>query len=160
MNRPHERAEIIAGAIALGEATDDERIEYRRHLAGCARCLHTLGGEHELIRVGALIGVARESEVWEPDVRGGFISRLGAAPRRFVTYGVSFLAVCLLVSFLGHLIVGSQLTQMRPSLQDPLTISYEGNRIILERRSVRDQKPAFKPRPQVVVHHNVVRAMV
>ncbi len=159
-HQPHERAEIIAGAIALDEATNDERIEYRRHLAGCVRCLNTLGGEHELLRLSALVGEARESEVWEPDVHGPLISRLAAAPRRFITYSVGFLALCLVVSFLGHLIVGSQLTQLRPSLQDPLTISYEGNRIILQRRSVRDQKPALKARPQVVVDHNVVRPVV
>lgn len=156
----HERAEILAGAIALNEATDEERLEYRRHLAACARCLHALGGEHQLARIGGVIGKARESELWEPDVRGPLISRLGGAPRRFLTFGLSFLGLCLFVSLLTHLIVGSELAQMRPSLQDPLTISYEGNRIVLERRSVRDQKPAPKARPQVIVDHNVVRAIV
>lgn len=156
----HERAEILAGAITLGEATDDERIEYRRHLAACAPCLHAVGGEHELARISGIIVNARESEVWEADVRAPLISRLGGVPRRFLTYGLSFLALCLFVSLIAHLIVGSELTQMRPTLQDPLTISYEGNRIVLERRSLRDQKPTLKARPQVVVNHNVVRAIV
>lgn len=156
----HQRAEILAGAIALEEATDEERIEYRRHLAQCDRCLQTLGGEHRLAGIRGLIRRARESEIWEPDVTGPLISRLGATPHRLIRYGLGFLTLCLFISLVAHLVIGSELAQMRPTLEDPLTISYEGNRIVLERRSLRDQKPTFKPRPQVVVDHNVVRAVV
>jgi len=64
----HKNIEIIAGAIALGEATDADRREYREHIAGCAECLTELGGEHELARTNASIGAARDGEVWNPQI--------------------------------------------------------------------------------------------
>jgi TonB family protein len=60
------RAEILAGAIALDEATAAERDEYRRHIAGCARCLNELRGEREIERVMSTVVDARESETWDP----------------------------------------------------------------------------------------------
>lgn len=63
------RAEIVAGAIALGEAREDERHAYRAHLAHCSRCVNALGGEREIERTVSLVASARESERWEPDVR-------------------------------------------------------------------------------------------
>jgi TonB family protein len=60
------RAEILAGAIALGEASAAERDEYRRHIAGCARCLEEFGGERGIERVMNGVRAARESETWEP----------------------------------------------------------------------------------------------
>lgn len=66
MRAAHERIETIAGAIALGEATQDERRQYREHLTSCRACLDALGGEHEIERTAAVVGHARESEVWEP----------------------------------------------------------------------------------------------
>ncbi|MDQ6825970.1 MAG: TonB family protein [Candidatus Eremiobacteraeota bacterium] len=161
-NRLHERAEILAGAIALQEATVEERIEYRDHLAACPRCLQSLGGEHELERISDRVAEARDCEVWEPDVRGPLISRLSGAPRRIIGYGLGALTICLGISALGHVLVGSQLAQIRPSFQDPLTISYEGDRIVLERRSTRDAKAARKAAPKVVIEnvvHHVVRTV-
>jgi anti-sigma factor RsiW len=69
------RAEIVAGAIALGEAREDERHAYRAHLAHCSRCVNALGGEREIERTVSLVANARESERWKPDVR----RRLGRA---------------------------------------------------------------------------------
>lgn len=66
MNDRCTRAEILAGAVALGEATAAERDEYRRHIAGCARCLNELGGEREIERVMSVVGAAKASETWEP----------------------------------------------------------------------------------------------
>ena len=62
-------AERLAGAIAIGEAGETERDAYRRHVAGCARCLHDLGGEREIERVMGTIARARDDERWEPDRR-------------------------------------------------------------------------------------------
>jgi len=154
----HQRAEIIAGAIALGEATDAERIAYRQHLAQCVACLRALGGEHELERVSGRIADARASEVWEPDVRAPFMARLNVAPRGYARFGWSALGVCLILSLAGHFILGSSITQMRPTLADPLVINYEGNRIVLERRSVRDAKssPVPAPSPRMLITHNIV----
>ncbi|MGB8966615.1 MAG: energy transducer TonB [Candidatus Cybelea sp.] len=69
------RAEILAGAIALGEAGDAERDAYRGHLAGCGRCLADLGGEREIERVMAIALQAQSEERWEPDIRKAAIRR-------------------------------------------------------------------------------------
>jgi TonB family protein len=64
------RAEVTAGAVALGEATQAERDEYRRHLSVCRHCLTTLGGERDIERTMQLVTQGREAERWEPVVRG------------------------------------------------------------------------------------------
>jgi TonB family protein len=63
-----ERAEIVAGAIALGEATESERDLYRRHLASCPACCTHLVGERELERAAAAVAQARDGERWEPEI--------------------------------------------------------------------------------------------
>ena len=63
------RAEILAGAIALGEAADTDRDAYRGHLAACGHCLADLGGEREIERVMSIAAKARDEERWEPDLR-------------------------------------------------------------------------------------------
>jgi len=151
---PHDRAEVLAGAITLGEATDEERLEYRRHLAGCAKCLQSLGGEHELERLNSLVQEAHASEIWEPDVRGPLMDRVNLTPRRVARYGLGILGICLCVSLIGHFVVGS--TFARP-FADPLVLSYEGNKVVLERRSVRDEKTPVPAQPHTtVVVHNIV----
>jgi TonB family protein len=64
----HKEIEALAGAIALGEATDADRRAYREHIARCAECLNELGGEHELARTSAIVAEARDGEVWNPQV--------------------------------------------------------------------------------------------
>jgi hypothetical protein len=63
------QAELLAGAIALGEADEPQRTTYRAHLAVCRRCCLELGGEREIERVMALPPQARNAERWAPDVR-------------------------------------------------------------------------------------------
>jgi hypothetical protein len=65
-------AEILAGAIALGEAGDAQRVRYREHLSTCRRCLAALGGECEIERVINLVSQARDQERWQPDLRSTF----------------------------------------------------------------------------------------
>ena len=95
-------AERLAGAIAIGEAGEIERDAYRAHVAGCARCLHELGGEREIERVMGTVARAREDERWEPDRRGTL-----ARPRR--TYNVWTLATALAAAVI--LIVGLRATE-------------------------------------------------
>lgn len=73
-------AERQAGAIAIGEAGDDERESYRRHLAGCERCLHELSGEREIERIMMAVTRARDDERWEPDLRPVFARRAVRRP--------------------------------------------------------------------------------
>jgi hypothetical protein len=63
------RAEILAGAIALGETDEAQRDAYRNHLATCAGCRNDLGGEREIERVMATTREARDSERWAPVLR-------------------------------------------------------------------------------------------
>ena len=63
------RAEMLAGAISLGEADEAQRDAYRSHLATCARCRAELGGEREIERVMGTVAQARDAERWEPDLR-------------------------------------------------------------------------------------------
>jgi len=69
------QAQLLAGAIALGEAGDAERDAYRAHVAGCGRCLLDLGGEREIERVIAVVARARDQERWEPDLRTALVRR-------------------------------------------------------------------------------------
>lgn len=64
-----DRAESLAGAIALGEASAAEREQYRLHLAHCARCVEAYGGERNIERVMAVVARARDDERWEPVAR-------------------------------------------------------------------------------------------
>lgn len=95
------RAEIVAGAIALGEARDDERHAYRAHLSQCVRCVNALGGEREIERTIGLVTSARESERWEPDIRRR-LARATQGPTRLRwlsvagTAAVAVLAVAVL----------------------------------------------------------------
>jgi len=150
----HDRSEVLAGAIILGEATDKERLEYRQHIATCPACLIAYGGEHELRRLQDVVTEARRSERWEPDVRAPVLARVSNRTKRIARYGLGFLGACLLVSLIGHFVVGSGLAQI--GLADPLVLNYEGNKIVLERRSVRDAKSP-SPTPRMVVVHNIVQ---
>jgi hypothetical protein len=62
-------AEILAGAIALGEAGDEQRHAYREHLSTCRHCLTAIGGEREIERVIGVVAQARDQERWQPDLR-------------------------------------------------------------------------------------------
>jgi hypothetical protein len=62
-------AEILAGAIALGEAGDEQRHAYREHLSTCRHCVMAIGGEREIERVISIVAQARDQERWQPDLR-------------------------------------------------------------------------------------------
>jgi TonB family protein len=91
------RAEITAGAVALGEASDAERDAYRRHLSVCRRCLDGLGGEREVERTMQLVARARDGESWEPDVRVALRDRLHVN-RRVWRFGLAAVAAVAVVS--------------------------------------------------------------
>ncbi|MDP9111033.1 MAG: hypothetical protein M3M96_05330, partial [Candidatus Eremiobacteraeota bacterium] len=153
---PHERAEVLAGAIALDEATEAERIEYRGHIASCGDCLQRFGGEHELARTAKVIDEARAAEIWEPDLRST-IARTITTRKHWARFGLSALGVCFAVVFFIRILVASGFAHLTPSLAAPLVISYGGTRLVLENRVT---VPAPKPSPasrRLVVMHNVVQ---
>ncbi len=85
----HKEIESLAGAIALGEATDADRRAYREHIASCALCLTELGGEHELARTNALVGQARDGEVWDPQL-GSVLRRRSRGLSPVVRFAAAF----------------------------------------------------------------------
>ncbi len=91
------RAEITAGAVALGEASDAERDAYRRHLSNCRRCLEGLGGEREVERTMQLVAQARDAESWEPDIRVALRDRARVSGRVW-RFGLAAAAAIALVS--------------------------------------------------------------
>ncbi|HEY8312750.1 MAG TPA: TonB family protein [Candidatus Baltobacteraceae bacterium] len=150
----HERAETLAGAIGLGEATPQERLEYRRHLAECSSCLQAFGGEHEIERVAATVADARDGEIWEPELSSPVASRIAARKRVWRT-GLSFLGICFAVSFFIHIVVVSGFAHLTPTEADPLVIG--GMRISLERHAPAPKPTAALPQRRMVVVHNVVQ---
>jgi hypothetical protein len=87
-------AERHAGAIAIGEANDAEREEYRKHVATCEACLRDLGGEREIERVIASVSRARDDERWQPDLRAPLSRR--SVPRRAWAWAGILAAVVVL----------------------------------------------------------------
>jgi TonB family protein len=89
------RAESNAGALALGEASEEQRDEYRAHVARCAPCLNVLGGERDIERTMRLVAVARDEESWAPQVEIDFKERAGVT-RHAWQFGLAAAAVALL----------------------------------------------------------------
>jgi len=89
-----ERAEVLAGAIALGEAGENERTAYRSHLSQCRECCDVLGGEREIERAVSVVHSAREGESWRPSARLP-LRRAGA---RYYLWGWSALAAAVVIA--------------------------------------------------------------
>jgi anti-sigma factor RsiW len=96
------RAEIVAGAIALGEAKDEERHAYRAHLAQCARCVGALGGERDIERTMSVVSRARNDERWQPDVRRQVLRARGTPWRAWASASAAAAIVVLGVAVLQH----------------------------------------------------------
>lgn len=103
------RVEALAGAIALGEADEAQRNEYRAHLATCARCCLEFGGEREIERVMAVATRAQDAERWTPDLRHA----RGQARRPW--YAWTFAAAVGVIAILV-LIFGVRLTQKQSAI--------------------------------------------
>lgn len=162
----HERAEIIAGAIALGEATDSERVEYREHIAGCRACLESLGGEREIERVSSTVAQARDSEIWEPDVLPGVLRR-AARPSRAWSYGFGAIAAVVAIS-LGVRVVSSAsfahqpvaVTAHAPATDTALalvTLDKHAQQALRAQAAKQQRAVAANPARHMVVVHNVVQ---
>ena len=104
-----DAAQRLAGTIALGEASDDQRVAYRGHLAVCQRCVRELGGERDIERTMAVVAQARDAESWEPDLRA--VLAKGRKRRFSWAYGVALAAAALAA------IAGTRLTEAPKALR-------------------------------------------
>lgn len=154
------RAEVLAGAIALGETSDVEREQYRLHVAACRHCVNALGGEREIERTANVVALARDGETWQPDLRGWMTSH---RKRRALTwrFGLSGVAAAVVVSLGIHAIVAANISvSVPPSNAQPATVALGSMQVTLERRPAaqRHKAPAAAPAaaPRLEVVHNVV----
>lgn len=150
-------AEIAVGAIALGEATQAQREAYRAHIASCAACLRANGGEIAIERAMDCVARARDAETWDPDMTRVVRDRI-ARPSRAWRHAFGTLAVCVALVLGAHLVSAGALKNIAPSFADPLVVHYDGQRLVLEKRSVEQQAQAkvVAAQPRVMVVHNVV----
>jgi len=149
------RAEILAGAIALGEATDAERDDYRRHLAACSSCVNAIGGEREIERTMAMVAAARDSEVWEPVLPSASVRRTRTT--RVLGFGLSAAAVAVIASLGIHALVASQVRPVTLAAREA-SVPTEVMHVTIEPRSLKIAAPV-KPKvlaPNIVVVHNVI----
>jgi TonB family protein len=152
------RAEILAGAIAVGEASTAEREAYRLHVASCAACLEELGGEREIERVMEAVAQARDAEVWEPALVGVTRSRRGRQP--ILRAGLSLLGVAVIGSVAAHFalafVVRPVTLAQVPAPSDPATfhVTLEHRAPEAAARGARRAQP--QTQPQILVVHNVI----
>lgn len=145
----HAHFEMLAGAIALNEATDAQRHEYRAHLAACVDCREHVGGEHEIERTMAQLHAARESEVWSPDASDALrrSEDRRRARLRFATV-LGLAAACAAVtavSFMPHASVSHPvLARVQRAHADANRLASAATRIVTVT-------------PRLVVQHNVVQ---
>lgn len=152
--------EIVAGAVALGEATDTQREAYRRHIAACAACLSAYGGERQIERTMESVSHARNSESWDPDLVR-LVRQKIAHPTRFWRAGFSVAAAAIIISVGLHFVAASGLAKLTPTIADPLVVHYDGQTITLEKRSTEQARQLAArarplPHPNLEVVHNVV----
>lgn len=150
-----QQAEMLAGAIALGEATDLERDRYRRHIAGCALCLNEFGGEREIERTMDVVAHAREAESWEP-VLATVQSKQRRRARAFARVAMPAAVAAVAASLAVHFFAASF---VRPVELAPAVASAPAADIVhvsLERRPQSHAAKAAAPSPRMVIVHNVI----
>ncbi|MDP9025556.1 MAG: energy transducer TonB [Candidatus Eremiobacteraeota bacterium] len=161
MSNACQRAEVLAGAIALHEAGDVERDEYRSHIAVCSSCLGALGGEIGIERVMETIREAREGETWQP-VLASIHSKNERRLRALMRFGFSTAGIAIAASLAMHFLVATNLGPIAASPANPIVLDYDGTHITLEPRTgshalkARTVAAVVAPAPHLVVVHNVI----
>lgn len=163
----HDRFEIIAGAIALGEATDEQRRAYREHLTSCKRCLDDLGGELEISRTAQHVAAARDAETWQPELRDAVVGRIYKRSRSW-QYGFGVLSVGLAVSIGVHALLVASVPTLKVATPVADARFSATTPVELETRDRTSSAPAkspaakssgavaYVPQRQMVVMHNVI----
>lgn len=155
----HERIEAIAGAIALNEASDADRCEYREHIATCAQCLRELGGEREIERVVSTVAAARDGEVWEPALGDVVLNRTRKRTRH-LRWSLGVLGTAFAASFGIHALVAAGIAPIAHVSAPPVAAGTGATRVVLEQRSAIPAKPpviTVAPPQRLIVTHNIVQ---
>ena len=156
----HDRIEAIAGAIALNEASDEERREYREHIASCAPCLRELGGECEIERVASTVGAARDTEVWQPAL-GDVVANRMRRRSRSLRWSAGVFGIALAGSFGIHALLAAGIPPVAqaPASQAAADDNASATRVVLEQRSAPAPKQVavVEPPQRLIVTHNVVQ---
>ncbi|MEO9170091.1 MAG: TonB family protein [Candidatus Baltobacteraceae bacterium] len=153
MSNACQRAEVLAGAIALHEAGDLERKEYRSHIAACSSCLDGLGGEIGIERIMETVQEARDAETWKPAI-ASIHSKNERRSRAFMQFGFSAAGIAIVASLAVHALVASSFGRIAATPSNPIVLDYDGTRITLERRApARPSKPHAASAHLVVVHN-------
>ena len=133
MSRTHDRFEELAGALALGEASDAERAELAAHAQTCSACALDL---RDLPIALDVIRAARESERWQPGASDEVRTRLREGRERgtrrtLITLGYGIAASLVLnVAFVS----GFGARALDALRVTPGTAYAASTRITLERR--------------------------
>jgi hypothetical protein len=91
----HDRYEVLAGAIALGEATAAERASFDAHAATCAPC------RADAAAAGAMAGMfedGRAAECWRPSLGAAVERRIRETRRSRLRLSVGALSWCVALS--------------------------------------------------------------
>lgn len=153
----HDRIEAIAGAIALGEASDGERCEYRAHIASCSQCLAALGGEHEIERIASTVGAARDAEVWEPDLRE-VVATHSLRRAKTLRWSFGLFGIALAVSFGVHALLAAGVPRITVVSTQQARDDSQAMRVGLD-ENTGSTRPAVAAAPpqRLIVTHNVVQ---
>jgi len=151
-----QRAEILAGAIAMGEVSDSQRESYRSHLSGCESCVHSLGGERGIERTMAQLQSARDQETWDPDLTRAVRDRMNGR-NRALGWSLGAAAACVAASLAIHAFaVGGVAHYVAAST--PADNYSPVQPIVLERAAKRERSVVVVAQAQthMMVVHNVV----
>lgn len=149
-----EQAEMLAGAIALGEATDLERERYRRHISACASCLNTLGGEREIERTMDVVAQARDAENWEP-VLASVQSKHRRRFRALTRFAVPAAAAAIAGSLGMHFFAASFVRPINIAPTVAAAPVADVMHVSIERRPPSHAAKTQAP-PRMVIVHNVI----
>ncbi len=129
----HDRFESLAGALALGEATDDERAAFAAHAANCALCRQDLDLAASSSPLASL-GAARDAETWRPTVDRALVARIRdqSAKRWRFTVGAlgwgAALSIAINVAFVSGLTAEMQ-NALHPAIDAPPQVASFGIRL-------------------------------
>lgn len=157
MSNACQRAEVLAGAIALDEAVNAELEEFRAHIAVCSSCLQTLGGEIGIRRVMDTIREARESETWQP-VLASIHAKHERRLRALIRFTLATTGIAIATAVAIRLLVVTSIGPVAVTPSNPIVFDYDGTHFRLEHRPAVRAKGHVAPSAagNVLVVHNVI----